>query len=208
MSFSALSLSRMLQSSLSPAARSVSVLGGRCVCGQVSVVRSYAAARLGADASGRPTTWDSFGIWDNRIETSILLPPSIRYGTPIPRLSLSIVGCASHIGLRRNNEDRLRVSELTPNTLYFALFDGHGGAQAADFCSTHMERYIRIRNSGGFVTWNSLGQANVNSRLAMTRSIGDFDLKNLGVIAEPETTRTTVSVCVCVFELFSLFSVM
>uniref|UniRef100_A0A8B9KRK0 Si:ch211-149b19.3 n=1 Tax=Astyanax mexicanus TaxID=7994 RepID=A0A8B9KRK0_ASTMX len=278
MSFSALSLSRMLQSSLSPAARSVSVLGGRCVCGQVSVVRSYAAARLGADASGRPTTWDSFGIWDNRIETSILLPPSIRYGTPIPRLSLSIVGCASHIGLRRNNEDRLRVSELTPNTMYFALFDGHGGAQAADFCSTHMERYIRdglekewdlevvlseaflqvdaalaaqmqmyaslmtvgttatvallrdgielvvgsvgdsrailcrkgkahkltndhtperkdekqrIRNSGGFVTWNSLGQANVNSRLAMTRSIGDFDLKNLGVIAEPETTRTT-----------------
>uniref|UniRef100_A0A8B9RFX0 protein-serine/threonine phosphatase n=1 Tax=Astyanax mexicanus TaxID=7994 RepID=A0A8B9RFX0_ASTMX len=277
MSFSALSLSRMLQSSLSPAARSVSVLGGRCVCGQVSVVRSYAAARLGADASGRPTTWDSFGIWDNRIETSILLPPSIRYGTPIPRLSLSIVGCASHIGLRRNNEDRLRVSELTPNTMYFALFDGHGGAQAADFCSTHMERYIRdglekewdlevvlseaflqvdaalaaqmqmygnaslmtvgttatvallrdgielvvgsvgdsrailcrkgkahkltndhtperkdekqrIRNSGGFVTWNSLGQANVNSRLAMTRSIGDFDLKNLGVIAEPETT--------------------
>ncbi|XP_049318895.1 protein phosphatase 1K, mitochondrial [Astyanax mexicanus] len=281
MSFSALSLSRMLQRSLSPAARSVSVLGGRCVCGQVSVVRSYAAARLGADASGRPTTWDSFGIWDNRIETSILLPPSIRYGTPIPRLSLSTVGCASHIGLRRNNEDRLRVSELTPNTLYFALFDGHGGAQAADFCSTHMERYIRdglekewdlevvlseaflqvdaalaaqmqmygnaslmtvgttatvallrdgielvvgsvgdsrailcrkgkahkltndhtperkdekqrIRNSGGFVTWNSLGQANVNSRLAMTRSIGDFDLKNLGVIAEPETTRTTI----------------
>lgn len=53
---------------------------------------------------------------------------------------------------------------------------------------------IRIRNSGGFVTWNSLGQANVNSRLAMTRSIGDFDLKQSGVIAEPETTRITVSI--------------
>ena len=27
----------------------------------------------------------------------------------------------------------------------------------------------------------------------MTRSIGDFDLKNMGVIAEPETKRVTVS---------------
>lgn len=44
------------------------------------------------------------------------------------------------------------------------------------------------------MTWNSLGQANVNGRLAMTRSIGDFDLKTRGVIAEPETKRVTVSV--------------
>lgn len=55
----------------------------------------------------------------------------------------------------------------------------------------------RIRKCGGFVTWNSLGQANVNSRLAMTRSIGDFDLKQSGVIAEPETTCVTVSVALC-----------
>ncbi|XP_067301585.1 protein phosphatase Mn(2+)-dependent 1K isoform X1 [Pseudorasbora parva] len=48
----------------------------------------------------------------------------------------------------------------------------------------------RVRQSGGFVAWNSVGQANVNGRLAMTRSIGDFDLKKIGVIAEPETTRT------------------
>lgn len=52
----------------------------------------------------------------------------------------------------------------------------------------------RIRKSGGFVTWNSLGQPHVNGRLAMTRSIGDFDLKNVGVIAEPETRRISVSV--------------
>uniref|UniRef100_A0A7N8WYS4 Protein phosphatase, Mg2+/Mn2+ dependent 1Kb n=1 Tax=Mastacembelus armatus TaxID=205130 RepID=A0A7N8WYS4_9TELE len=46
-----------------------------------------------------------------------------------------------------------------------------------------------INRSGGFITWNSLGQPNVNGRLAMTRSIGDFDLKKTGVIAEPETKR-------------------
>lgn len=51
----------------------------------------------------------------------------------------------------------------------------------------------RIKKSGGFITWNSLGQSNVNGRLAMTRSIGDFDLKEMGVIAEPETKRISVS---------------
>lgn len=51
----------------------------------------------------------------------------------------------------------------------------------------------RIQKFGGFVTWNSLGEAYVNGRLAMTRSIGDFHLKSSGVIAEPDTRRVTVS---------------
>ncbi|XP_066574195.1 protein phosphatase Mn(2+)-dependent 1K isoform X2 [Amia ocellicauda] len=50
----------------------------------------------------------------------------------------------------------------------------------------------RIKKSGGFVAWNSLGQPHVNGRLAMTRSIGDFDLKRTGVIAEPETKTVTL----------------
>lgn len=50
----------------------------------------------------------------------------------------------------------------------------------------------RIRKCGGFVAWNSLGQPHVNGRLAMTRSIGDLDLKNSGVIAQPETKRVQV----------------
>ncbi|XP_076830892.1 protein phosphatase Mn(2+)-dependent 1K isoform X2 [Brachyhypopomus gauderio] len=238
-------------------------------------------SRFDPDSSGRPTTWDSFGIWDNRIDEPILLPPSIRYGKPIPKVSLSKVGCASQIGQRKENEDRYQLSQLTDNVLYFAVFDGHGGAQAADFCHKYMEGHIkdlltegdslevvltkaflsvdkalarhlhfvadasalssgttatvallrdgielvvasvgdsramlcrrnkavkltmdhtperkdekeRIRNSGGFVSWNSLGQPHVNGRLAMTRSIGDFDLKNAGVIAEPETRRVSL----------------
>lgn len=52
---------------------------------------------------------------------------------------------------------------------------------------------FRIQTFGGYVTWNSVGQANVNGRLAMTRSIGDFHLKASGVIAEPDTQRLTVS---------------
>ncbi|XP_026159384.1 protein phosphatase Mn(2+)-dependent 1K [Mastacembelus armatus] len=234
--------------------------------------------RFDTDSSGRPTTWDSFGIWDNRIDEPILLPPSIRYGKPIPKVSLSKAGCASLIGQRKDNEDRFQVSQITDNILYFAVFDGHGGPEAADFCEKYMEKFIkdilaeesnlelvltkaflevdqafarhlrcspndagmnagttatvallrdsielvvgsvgdscamlcrkgkalkltvnhtperkdekdRIKRSGGFITWNSLGQPNVNGRLAMTRSIGDFDLKKTGVIAEPETKR-------------------
>lgn len=276
---SALTFSRLLplRCCLSSVGRTTSVCPGKCVL-TVPGVRGI-ASRLDLDGSGRPTTWDSFGIWDNRIEEPILLPPSIRYGTPIPHISLSRVGSASHIGHRRDNEDRLQVSALTRDIQYFALFDGHGGAQAADFCHKYMEQHVRdclsvetdlevvlseaflrvdaalaaelqiygnaslmmvgttatvallrdgielvvgsvgdsrallcrkgkvrkltddhtperkdekqrIRRSGGFVSWNSVGQANVNGRLAMTRSIGDFDLKKSGVIAQPDTTRT------------------
>ncbi|XP_074485475.1 protein phosphatase Mn(2+)-dependent 1K [Sebastes fasciatus] len=243
--------------------------------------KRHSNTRFDADGSGRPTTWDSFGIWDNRIDEPILLPSSIRYGKPIPKVSLSKVGCASLIGQRKGNEDRFQVSQMTDSILYFAVFDGHGGPEAADFCEKYMEKFIkdlvadesnlevvltkafleidkalarhfhfspnvpgvnagttstvallrdgielvvgsvgdsrammcrkgkalkltvdhtperkdekeRIRKSGGFITWNSLGQSNVNGRLAMTRSIGDFDLKKTGVIAEPETKRISL----------------
>ncbi|XP_028658591.1 protein phosphatase 1K, mitochondrial [Erpetoichthys calabaricus] len=236
------------------------------------------SSRFDPDGSGRPTTWDTFGIWDNRIDEPIHLPSSIKYGKPIPKVSLSRVGSASQIGKRKENEDRFKVAQMTENILYFAVFDGHGGAVAADFCDKYMEKYIadflkeeenlelvlskaflevdknlenhihssgnasllsagttatvallrdgvelvvasvgdsrallcrkgkahkltvdhtperkdekdRIKKSGGFVAWNSLGQPHVNGRLAMTRSIGDFDLKRIGVIAEPETKR-------------------
>ncbi|XP_008324124.2 protein phosphatase 1K, mitochondrial [Cynoglossus semilaevis] len=253
------------------------------------------AARLGGvrQASGsvsldfiirdRLVSWESLGIWDNRIEDPIVLPSSVINGTPIPQsqVNLSLVGCSSVLGLRKQNEDRLRVARLQDNLLYFAVFDGHGGPHAADFCYTFMEKFIRdalekednlekvlkkafvdvdkglhthlsyfntasvlsagttatvavlrdgvelvvgsvgdsravlcrkggakklttdhtpeqkderhrIYSAGGFVTWNSVGQANVNGRLAMTRSIGDFHLKNSGVIAEPDTQRVLI----------------
>ncbi|XP_074252523.1 protein phosphatase Mn(2+)-dependent 1K isoform X1 [Saimiri boliviensis] len=257
-------------------------------------------SRFDPDGSGRPATWDNFGIWDNRIDEPILLPPSIKYGKPIPKISLENVGCASQIGKRKENEDRFDFAQLTDEVLYFAVYDGHGGPAAADFCHTHMEKCItdllpkeknletvlilafleidkafssharlsaddgsgdqmlkyttgsfsalpcvaatlltsgttatvallrdgielvvasvgdsrailcrkgkpmkltidhtperkdekeRIKKCGGFVAWNSLGQPHVNGRLAMTRSIGDLDLKTSGVIAEPETKR-------------------
>nr|XP_015201314.1 PREDICTED: protein phosphatase 1K, mitochondrial isoform X2 [Lepisosteus oculatus] len=100
-------------------------------------------SRFDPDGSGRPTTWDAFGIWDNRIDEPILMPSSIKYGKPIPKVSVSKVGCASQIGKRRENEDRFQVSQMTENVLYFAVYDGHGGPVAADFCNKFMEKYIQ-----------------------------------------------------------------
>ncbi|KAM6908907.1 protein phosphatase Mn(2+)-dependent 1K [Xenentodon cancila] len=254
---------------------------GGGLLGLVGVRRASRSVRFDSDGSSRPVTWDSFGIWDNRIEEPILLPSSIKYGKPIPQVSLSRVGSASILGLRKQNEDRLRIARIHDNVLYFAVFDGHGGPHAADYCYTFMEKFIRdaleedndlekvlkkafldadqalhthlnyfnnasfltagttatvallrdglelvvgsvgdsramlcrkgganklttdhtpdrrderqrIQRFGGFVTWNSVGQANVNGRLAMTRSIGDFHLKSSGVIAEPETRWLTI----------------
>ncbi|KAI1887413.1 hypothetical protein AGOR_G00190040 [Albula goreensis] len=248
------------------------------LCGPPS---RFSSSRFDPDGSGQPTTWDAFGIWDDRIDEPIMLPPSIKYGTPIPKVSLARVGGASLLGRRKENEDRLQACQITDAVLYFAVFDGHGGPQAADFCHKHMKTFIkdlvakeedlelvlskaflevdkalakhllsssdasqqsagstatvallrdgielvvasvgdsrallcrkgkavkltvdhtperkdereRIKNSGGYVAWNSLGQPHVNGRLAMTRSIGDFDLKNAGVTAEPETKRITL----------------
>lgn len=51
----------------------------------------------------------------------------------------------------------------------------------------------RITNSNGFIKYDSLGRGLINGRLAMTRSIGDLDLKPYGVIALPDTRTYEVS---------------
>lgn len=32
---------------------------------------------------------------------------------------------------------------MNDNILYFAVFDGHGGPEAADFCEKYMEKFIK-----------------------------------------------------------------
>uniref|UniRef100_UPI00358E259B protein phosphatase Mn(2+)-dependent 1K n=1 Tax=Myxine glutinosa TaxID=7769 RepID=UPI00358E259B len=94
---------------------------------------------------GQSGPWDRFGIWDHRIDEPILLPPSIKYGKLIPKVSLSRIGMASRLGRRKENEDRWDLGELVQGSiLYFAIFDGHGGSAAADFCSRNMQKYLEI----------------------------------------------------------------
>lgn len=51
----------------------------------------------------------------------------------------------------------------------------------------------RIIDSGGHITHDSLGRQLVNGTLAMTRSIGDLNLKKYGVTAEPEIKSHEIS---------------
>lgn len=44
--------------------------------------------------------------------------------------------------MHANSLHTSRVKELTPDLLYFAVFDGHGGSACADFCAEHMETHI------------------------------------------------------------------
>lgn len=218
--------------------------------------------------------FDTLGCWNSRLELPILYEESVERGKVIPKIPLKEIGSATLLGRRKVNEDRYVVEELSPNLLYFGMFDGHAGTEVVDFVSQRMKKTInywltqtdnlervleqsfidinnllarhlnllgsqnftcgttatvcllknsvelvighvgdssailcrkgkalrltedhdpevegeaaRIKKCGGFISMNSLGRSNVNGRLAMTRSIGDFVLKKYGVIARPD----------------------
>lgn len=50
----------------------------------------------------------------------------------------------------------------------------------------------RVMKERGTIVWTSLGRALVNGRLAMTRSLGDMDLKAYGVTATPDTSTMAI----------------
>lgn len=50
----------------------------------------------------------------------------------------------------------------------------------------------RVLKERGIIVWTSLGRALVNGRLAMTRSLGDMDLKAYGVSATPDTSTMAI----------------
>ncbi|KAK1166362.1 protein phosphatase 1K, mitochondrial-like [Acipenser oxyrinchus oxyrinchus] len=221
-----------------------------------------------------PAAWDHFGIW---LDEPIVLPPRSVDASHNKKTNIPNVGCASLIGKRKENEDRYCIGKLSDSVYFFAVFDGHGGDAAAEFCSRNLRHFMkrnlqldsdlesvlvksflqidnafmqslyssgeddalsagttstvallrnktelvvgsvgdspavlcregkaepltedhsprrkderqRIQQCGGFIDWNSAGEPYVNGRLAMTRSIGDLQVKPYGVTAEPEVT--------------------
>jgi serine/threonine protein phosphatase PrpC len=65
----------------------------------------------------------------------------------------------------------------------------------------------RIVQAGGHITFNSLGSPSVNGRLAMTRSIGDVELKRYGVTAEPHLKGIQVK-CMIIIAKYAKARVM
>nr|XP_033796440.1 protein phosphatase 1K, mitochondrial-like [Geotrypetes seraphini] len=240
-----------------------------CSCRRFSTSTSCKGA-LALERSFHPMSWDSFGTW---LDEPVVLPPRT---TTSSVFSFKDIGCATETGRRKQNEDRYSVAKLSDDTLYFAIFDGHGGAAAAEFCARYFGHIIkqlltrdsdlesalmksflqideifsesvyslgeipsagttatvallqndsellvasvgdsrailctegraepltddhtprrrdereRIEQSGGFIEWNRVNEPYVNGKLAMTRSIGDVQMKSFGVTAQPEMRR-------------------
>ncbi|ELT90570.1 hypothetical protein CAPTEDRAFT_179751 [Capitella teleta] len=225
------------------------------------------------------TNFDQLGSWQNRLELSVNIEESIKHGRLIPSIRLESIGQLSLQGRRPENEDRILVEPLSDQILLLAIFDGHGGSLAVDYCQAHFAEQLkgilekqedgglqgalrqafcdvnhnftrfvknnfhrdeaalmsgttatvcllrsgtelvighvgdsratlcregqslrlttdhepdlpeereRIQESGGKVLMSSLGKPRVMGRLDMSRSIGDIDLKQYGVTAEPD----------------------
>ena len=78
--------------------------------------------------SSKLTNFDILGTWDSCKELPLELEASINFGKPIPKILVEAIGSHTMQGRRPYNEDRFIIKELKPNLLYFAVFDGHGGA--------------------------------------------------------------------------------
>ena len=59
-----------------------------------------------------------------------------------------------------------------------------------DHCASNPVEKKRIESCGGKVDYDEVGRHLVNKKLAMSRSIGDFELKPYGVTCEPSFIRT------------------
>ena len=70
--------------------------------------------------------------------------------------------------------------------------DGDVRSLTKDHCPSLPGERERIEAAGGRVFQDTIGRFMVNKRLAMSRSIGDLDLKPFGVTAEPDITRISL----------------
>lgn len=90
------------------------------------------------------TNFDTLGSWNYRMELDVDLEQSIKAGTIIPELRLDKIGVASLLGRRKDNEDRYYYGRLTEDIVMFAIYDGHGGALAAEYVKENMVKHIMV----------------------------------------------------------------
>ncbi|OWF35398.1 protein phosphatase 1K, mitochondrial-like [Mizuhopecten yessoensis] len=88
--------------------------------------------------------FDTIGSWNNRINMPILMKESIQTGKLIPQIPLEKIGTASLLGRRNRNEDRYAIKKLSPEYLYFGIFDGHNGDLASAYLESQMSNNLSL----------------------------------------------------------------
>ena len=63
-----------------------------------------------------------------------------------------------------------------------------------DHKPTDEREKLRIKAAGGHIIESTVGRPRVNGKLDMTRSIGDVELKAVGVTAEPDVRSLLVGI--------------
>ncbi|KAL3853952.1 hypothetical protein ACJMK2_013246 [Sinanodonta woodiana] len=95
----------------------------------------------------------------------------------------SMMGTTATVCLLRNSIE-LVVGNVGDSRAVLSR-EGHAKRLSHDHEAQDINEAARIKEYGGTVVENSLGTLLVNGRLTMTRSIGDVELKQFGVLAHP-----------------------
>lgn len=88
--------------------------------------------------------FDTLGSWSNRLELPVNIEQSARKGVLIPKIGVSHIAMHTSRGRRPVNEDRMIVKEIKNNFLLIAVFDGHGGPGAVDFCQEFVADFVKF----------------------------------------------------------------
>ena len=93
----------------------------------------FKKTRLWGDAGGRHVLYsnDNIGGWQS--DDSWLLN----------RIDLHNIKHDSLQGFKDSNEDRVQVTELSPEVLFLGIFDGHGGPFVVDFIQKNLHFYVK-----------------------------------------------------------------
>ncbi|XP_028405062.1 protein phosphatase 1K, mitochondrial-like [Dendronephthya gigantea] len=123
--------------------------------------------RLWSDR-GRQTLYsnDNIGGWQN--DDSCLLN----------RVDLNTIKYQSLKGFKGFNEDRFQVTELSADTLFLGVFDGHGGSFVVDFVRNNLHLYVKkFLDQGRCSLTTALRRGFIDCDVALARELDKIDNK-------------------------------
>ena len=75
-------------------------------------------------------------------------------------------------GFKDSNEDRIQVTELSPDVLFLGVFDGHGGSFVVDFVKDNLHMYVgKILEQGHSSLTTALRRGFIDCDMALAREV-------------------------------------